>query len=70
VDQFSAQKIAFQITLNYHNQGYGVEMATRNAVADMLGLVPWITPWEAGKMVDRAWVALEKQADTMRKIGK
>ena len=66
MDQFAVQKLAYQITLNYFNRGYGMELGTRHAVADVLGLAPWMTPWEAGKMVDRAWAALEKQADSMR----
>jgi len=68
VDQFRLQKIAYQFTLNYFKQGYGMELATRNAVADMLGLAPWMTPWEAGKMVDRAWLALRKQSDMTERL--
>ena len=63
MDQFAIQKLAFHTTQDYFRKGFGVELATCNAVAELLAVAPWITPWEAGQAVDRAWLALEKQKD-------
>ena len=66
MDQFFLHKLAFQITRHYFNEGYGVELATRNAVVELMALAPWMTAWEAGKLADRAWMALQKQRDAAR----
>jgi hypothetical protein len=49
--------------MRYFNTGIGRMLGVRNTTFDLFARVKDISSWEAGKLADRAWTALEKQRD-------
>lgn len=61
--EFQLQKIAADCAMRYFNTGIGRMLGVRNTTFDLFARVKDISSWEAGKLADRAWTALEKQRD-------
>lgn len=60
---FKLQKKALDVALKYFNAGCDREIGVRNTMIDVFASIPWISTWEAGKLAERAWKAIEKQRE-------
>jgi hypothetical protein len=63
-EEFQLHKMAVDCAAKYFGAGVGREIGVRNTMFDLFWMSGRISSWEAGRLADRAWTALEKQMGT------